>query len=89
MGEGTYALRCTHGGGARPRLIVQCGDIKGHDKLCGHYNRRTLQVKQVCHHCDIPIMDCDNAFYPWRHHVKPDVVHSLVYNVAGVITVRD
>ena len=22
-------------------------------------------------------MDCDNAFYPWRH-VKPDVVHSLV-----------
>jgi hypothetical protein len=22
-------------------------------------------------------MDCDNAFYPWRH-VNPDAVHSLV-----------
>jgi hypothetical protein len=26
MGEGSYAHRCTHGGGApRPHLIVQCG----------------------------------------------------------------
>jgi hypothetical protein len=53
------------------------GDTKGHDKLCGRYNSRALQVKRVCRHCDIPTMDCDNAFYPWRH-VKPDAVHYLV-----------
>jgi hypothetical protein len=53
------------------------GDTEGHDKLWGRYNSRALQVKRVCHHCDIPAMDCDNAFYTWWH-VKPDVVHSLV-----------
>jgi hypothetical protein len=58
-------------------LVFIIGDTEGHDKLCGRYNSRALQVKQVCRHCDIPTMDCDNAFYPWRH-VKPDVVHSLV-----------
>jgi hypothetical protein len=58
-------------------LMFIIGDTEGHDKLCGRYNSRALQVKQVCRHCDIPTMDCDNAFYPWRH-VKPDAVHSLV-----------
>ncbi len=58
-------------------LMFIIGDTEGHDKLCGRYNSRALQVKRVCRHCDIPTMDCDNAFYPWRH-VKPDVVHALV-----------
>jgi hypothetical protein len=58
-------------------LMFIIGDTKGHDKLCGRYSSRALQVKRACHHCDIPTMDCDNAFYQWRH-VKPDVVHSLV-----------
>jgi hypothetical protein len=58
-------------------LMFIIGDTEGHDKLCGRYNSRALQVKRVCRHCDIPTMDCDNAFYPWRH-VKPDAVHSLV-----------
>jgi hypothetical protein len=58
-------------------LMFIIGDTEGHDKLCGRYNSRALQVKRVCCHCDIPTMDCDNAFYP-RRHVKPDVVHSLV-----------
>jgi hypothetical protein len=52
-------------------LMFIIGETEGHDKLCGRYNSRALQVKQVCRHCDIPTMDCDNAFYPWRH-VKPD-----------------
>jgi hypothetical protein len=52
-------------------LMFIIGDTKGHDKLCGRYNSRALQAKQI------PTMDCDNAFYPWQH-VKPDVVHSLV-----------
>jgi hypothetical protein len=30
---------------------------EGHDKLCGRYNSRTLQVKRLCRHCDIPTMD--------------------------------
>jgi hypothetical protein len=51
-------------------LMFIIGDTKGHDKLCGCYNRRALQVKRVCRHYDIPTMDCDNAFYPWRD-VKP------------------
>jgi hypothetical protein len=59
-------------------LIFIIGDTEGHDKLCGRYNSRALQVKQVCRHCNIPTMDCDNAFYPCWRHVKPDVVHSLV-----------
>jgi hypothetical protein len=58
-------------------LMFIIGDIEGHDELCGRYNSCALQVKRVCRHCDIPTMDCDNAFYPWWH-VKPDVVHSLV-----------
>jgi hypothetical protein len=58
-------------------LIFIIGDTEGHGKLCDCYNSRALQVKRVCGHCDIPTIDCDNAFYPWRH-VKPDVVHSLV-----------
>jgi hypothetical protein len=58
-------------------LMFIIGDTKGHDKLCGHYNSQALQMKQVCRHCDIPTIDCDNAFYPWQH-VKPDVVHALV-----------
>jgi hypothetical protein len=58
-------------------LMFIIGDTEGHAKLCGRYNSRALQVKRVCRHCDIPTMDCDNAFYPCRH-VKPDVVHSLV-----------
>ncbi len=58
-------------------LMFIIGDTEGHDKLCGRYNSRALQVKRVCRHCDIPTMDCDNAFYPWKH-VMPDAVHSLV-----------
>ncbi len=58
-------------------LMVIIGDTEGHDKLCGRYNSRALQVKRVCRHCNIPTMDCDNAFYPWQH-VMPDAVHALV-----------
>jgi hypothetical protein len=43
-------------------LMFIIGDTEGHDKLCGRYNSRVLQVKRVCRHCDIPTMDCDNAF---------------------------
>jgi hypothetical protein len=43
-------------------LMFIIGDTEGHDKLCGRYNSRALQVKRVCLHCDIPTMDCDNAF---------------------------
>jgi hypothetical protein len=58
-------------------LMFIIDDTEGHDKLCGRYNSQALPVKRVCHHCDIPTMDCDNAFYPWRQ-VKPDVVHTLL-----------
>jgi hypothetical protein len=58
-------------------LMVITGDTKGHDKLCGWCNSLALQVHHVCHHCDIPTIECDNAFYPWRH-VLPDDVQALV-----------
>jgi hypothetical protein len=33
-------------------LMFIIGDTEGHDKLlCGRYNSRALQVKQVCRHC--------------------------------------
>jgi hypothetical protein len=58
-------------------LMVVIGDTEGHDKLCGRYNSRALQVQRVCRHCNIPTMECDNAFYPWRH-VFPEDVQALV-----------
>ena len=58
-------------------LMVVIGDTEGHDELCGWYNSRALQVQCVCRHCNIPTMECDNAFYPWRH-VVPDDVQALV-----------
>jgi hypothetical protein len=42
-------------------LMFIIGNTEGHDKLCGRYNSRALQVKRVCRHCDIPTMDCGNA----------------------------
>jgi hypothetical protein len=51
-------------------LMFIIGDTEGHGKLRGCYNSCALQVKRVCRHYDIPTMDCDNAFYPWRD-VKP------------------
>lgn len=58
-------------------LMVVIGDTEGHDKACGRYNSRALQVKRVCRHCDIPTMECDDAFYPWCH-VMPNAVQALV-----------
>jgi hypothetical protein len=57
--------------------MVVIGDTEGHDKLCGRYNSHTLQVQHVCHHCNIPTMGCDDAFYPWWH-VLPGGVQALV-----------
>ncbi len=58
-------------------IMVAIGDTEDHDKACGWYNSRALQVKRVCRHCDIPTMECDDAFYPWCH-VMPNAVQALV-----------
>jgi hypothetical protein len=54
--------------------MVVIGDTEGHDKLCGWYNSYASQVQRVYCHCNIPKMECDNAFYLWWH-LLPDDVH--------------
>ena len=46
-------------------VLVILGDTECHDKLCGHFNCRNLQVKNICRHCNIPsnMLDDPKARY--------------------------
>ena len=66
-------------------VLVVLGDTEGHDHLCAQYNCRNLGVACLCHHCDIPTAEINNAFYPWSHTMPGDIQDLIVAgDVAGL-----
>ena len=59
-----------------PYVPFIIGDTEGHDRLCGHYTARFLQIKQLCRICECPtyLTGYSKSKFPHRLPKKMDAL---------------